>query len=276
LEAGAKGIFLPEIDTVEDVKKAADAGFLPPKGNRGICPAVLAVHYNGPKSAAYKQVLETAKRNNVAVIGGPISNTDKKALEDGITIFSLELDSQGFRSYCQEMVNALDQAVAGSRYTRPPKRDWDFKAWSEDAIKTMRRLKKNMRTFYRSNSERTMPNVNRIVIGVNDEKKSAVILRDSPNHQEVTGIFWRSTLSATTELPVNRFGDRAADATERESTENGLTFRALEIPPDIKDAKKHIKILQDLNKKVKQKYPRQRRISSVTSLGIGQTPARCS
>jgi 2-keto-3-deoxy-L-rhamnonate aldolase RhmA len=46
LEAGAKGIFLPEIDTVEDVKKAADAGFLPPKGNRGICPAVLAVHYN--------------------------------------------------------------------------------------------------------------------------------------------------------------------------------------------------------------------------------------
>jgi hypothetical protein len=140
----------------------------------------------------------------------------------------------------------------------------------------MRRLKKNMRTFYRSNSERTVPNVNRIVIGVNDEKKSAVILRDSSNHQEVTGIFWRSTLSATTELPVNRFGDRAADVTERESTENGLTFRALEIPADIKDAKKHIKILQDLNKKVKQKYPRQRRISSVTSLGIGQTPARCS
>ncbi len=30
-----------------------------------------------------------------------------------------------------------------------------------------------------------MPHVNRVVIGVNDEKKSAVIYRDSSNHQEV-------------------------------------------------------------------------------------------
>jgi 2-keto-3-deoxy-L-rhamnonate aldolase RhmA len=176
------------------VKKAADAAFYPPKGNRGICPAVRAAHYNdkifvdyttwnnseillvpmienpnaladleaicahpdvhmivfaagdlgfslnegmemltGPKvSAAYKQVLETAKRHNVAVIGGPILNADaegcKKALEDGITMFSLGLDALGFRSYCQQMVNALDQGVADSRYTRPPKRDWGFKA----------------------------------------------------------------------------------------------------------------------------------------------------
>lgn len=102
-----------------------------------------------------------------------------------------------------------------------------------------------------------MPHVNRIVIGVNDEKKSAVILRDSPNHQEVPEIFWRSTLWATTELSVNNQlpGDRAADVTAREPAENGLTFRALEIPPDIKDTKKHIEILQELNKQVKQKYP---------------------
>ncbi len=192
LEAGAKGIFLPQIDSVEDVKKAADAAFFPPKGKRGICPAVRAAHYNdktfvdytawnnseillvpmienpnaladleaicafpdvhmivfaagdlgfslnegigmlsGPKvSAAYKQVLETAKRHNVAVIGGPILSGDaegcKKALEDGITVFSLGLDSLGFRSYCQQMVNSLDQGVVGSRYTRPPKRDWGF------------------------------------------------------------------------------------------------------------------------------------------------------
>ena len=46
LEAGAKGIFLPEIDSVEDVKRAAEAAFYPPKGNRGICPAVRAAHYN--------------------------------------------------------------------------------------------------------------------------------------------------------------------------------------------------------------------------------------
>ena len=101
------------------------------------------------------------------------------------------------------------------------------------------------------------PQVKRVVIGVGPGKKSAVIHRDSPNHQEVPGIFWRSTLWAATELPVNNQagGDRGADVTVREPTENGLIFRALEIPPDIKDAKKHIEILQELNKKVKQKYP---------------------
>ncbi len=102
-----------------------------------------------------------------------------------------------------------------------------------------------------------MSQVKRIVIGVGRDKKSAVIHRDPPNHQEVPGIFWRTTLWATTELPVNNQtgGDRAADVTIREPSENGLIFRALEIPPDIKDARKHIDILQELNKKVKQKYP---------------------
>lgn len=193
LEAGAKGVFLPEIDSVEDVKKAADAAFYPPKGHRGICPAVRAAHYNDKTfvdytawnnaeillipmienpdgladldaicahpdvhmivfaagdlgfslnegmdmltgnevQEAYKQVLNTAKKYKVAVIGGPILNADpdscKKALEDGITVFSLGLDSLGFRSYCQQMVDALDKGVAGSKYTRPPKRDWGFK-----------------------------------------------------------------------------------------------------------------------------------------------------
>ena len=102
-----------------------------------------------------------------------------------------------------------------------------------------------------------MPHVNRIVIGVNDDRQSAVILRDSPNHQEVPGVFWRSTLWATTELPVNNqiSGDRAAEVTAREPAENGLIFRALEIPPDSKDSKKHIETLQELHRQVKQKYP---------------------
>jgi hypothetical protein len=34
--------------------------------------------------------------------------------------------------------------------------------------------------------------------------------------------------------------------TQREPSENGLTFRALEIPPDIPDKEKHIEILQNL------------------------------
>jgi 2-keto-3-deoxy-L-rhamnonate aldolase RhmA len=194
LEAGAMGVFLPEIDSVEDVNRAAEAAFYPPKGKRGICPAVRAAHYNdatfvdyttwnnaqillvpmienpnaladleaicahpdvhlivfaagdlgfslgeemdmltGPKvSAAYKQVLDTAKRHDVAVIGGPILNADadscRQALQDGVRVFSLGLDSLGFRSYCQQMVDALDQGVAGTEFTRPPKRDWGFKA----------------------------------------------------------------------------------------------------------------------------------------------------
>ena len=102
-----------------------------------------------------------------------------------------------------------------------------------------------------------MPHVNRVVVGANADKKSAVLFRDSPNHQAIPDIFWRSTLWNTTELPVDNEigGDRGADVTAREPTANGLTFRALEIPPDIKDAKKHIEILQELNEKVKQKYP---------------------
>jgi len=99
-----------------------------------------------------------------------------------------------------------------------------------------------------------MPEVKRHVIGIKEDKKSGVIFSDNPNHQQVPDIFWRSTLWNTTELPVNNTikGDRAADVTAREPAENGLTFRALEIPPDIPDAKKHIEILQELNKKVKQ------------------------
>jgi 2-keto-3-deoxy-L-rhamnonate aldolase RhmA len=164
LEAGANGIFLPEIETAEDVKRAADAAFFPPKGNRGICPAVRAARSNfatfkdyaswnneemvlvpmienptvldnldeicaldevkmvvfgagdmgfalnqgstmlddGKLQAAYQQVLETAKRHGVAVVGGPVLNATpeacKKALEDGVTVFCLGLDTLGFRS----------------------------------------------------------------------------------------------------------------------------------------------------------------------------------
>jgi hypothetical protein len=80
-----------------------------------------------------------------------------------------------------------------------------------------------------------MPIVKRAVIGRNSDGKSAVILRDSPNHQEVPEIFWRSTLWATTELPVDNTieGDRAADVVAREPEADGLTFRALEIPPGL-------------------------------------------
>src|SRR5260370_38432898 len=49
LEAGAMDVYLPEIDSVEDVKEAAEAAFYYPKGDRGICPSVRAAHYD-PKT----------------------------------------------------------------------------------------------------------------------------------------------------------------------------------------------------------------------------------
>jgi hypothetical protein len=74
-----------------------------------------------------------------------------------------------------------------------------------------------------------MPKVNRHVIGVKQNKMGGVIYSDSPEYQEVPQMFWRATLWNTTELPVDNTirGDRAKDVTQREPSENGLTFRAL-------------------------------------------------
>ncbi len=99
--------------------------------------------------------------------------------------------------------------------------------------------------------------VKRTVIGANGEKKGAILYHDSVNEQDIPNVARRSTLWATTELPVDNSitGDRAADVTVREPTENGMIFRALEIPPDMKDKNKHIQMMKELNQKVKQKYP---------------------
>ncbi len=185
LEAGAEGIFLPEIHSVDDVNAAADAAFFPPKGSRGICPAIRAAAYSfstfneftawnnreialvpliensdgvanideicahpdvhmvvfGQGDAAYsagegtallsgqkthedyKKVLASAKRHGVAVISGPVltatAESCRQALQDGVTVFCIGLDSLGFRVFCEQTVNALDSALTGSEFTRP-------------------------------------------------------------------------------------------------------------------------------------------------------------
>jgi 2-keto-3-deoxy-L-rhamnonate aldolase RhmA len=186
LEAGAEGIFLPEVHGVEDVEVAASAAFFPPKGDRGICPAIRAAGYNSatfdeytawnnreialvplienPDGVAsidaicahpdvhmvtfgsgdlgysvgegtammagptvqddYKKVLAAARRHGVAVIGGPVLTPNaqdcRQALQDGVTIFCLGLDSLGFRMFCEQTVQALADATAGSQWSRPP------------------------------------------------------------------------------------------------------------------------------------------------------------
>lgn len=102
-----------------------------------------------------------------------------------------------------------------------------------------------------------MAQVSRVVIGVDGNKQSRVLHRGTDNIQQVPNVFWRSTLWAADELPVNNTvaGDRGADVVAREPEGSGVIFRAVEIPPNPADRDAHIKVVQGLHKDVKQKYP---------------------
>ncbi len=186
LEAGAEGIFLPLVQSAADIDRVADFVFIPPKGKRGICPAVRAAGYSvrkfdeyvtwnneqvalvpmiesqggvddieaicahpevdmivfapgdlafqlgegsqmmrGPKvQAAYRQVLDAARRHGVHIIGGPILDPTpascRKFFDDGVRIFCLGLDTLGFRRFCESTVKALSAGIEGTDFTRPP------------------------------------------------------------------------------------------------------------------------------------------------------------
>src|SRR5260370_1575028 len=81
LEAGAMGVYLPEINSVEDVKEAAAAAFYYPKGDRGICPSVRAAHYNPKTFVDY-----AAWNNNEIMLVPMIENPS--ALADLENIFA--------------------------------------------------------------------------------------------------------------------------------------------------------------------------------------------
>jgi mannose-6-phosphate isomerase-like protein (cupin superfamily) len=101
-----------------------------------------------------------------------------------------------------------------------------------------------------------MADIRRFVIGPNEDGLSAVLVDDVTNVQEAPGIYWRATLWATTENPADNTidGDRAEQVTTREPETAGLIFRALEIPPDIRDQNTHRDVLSELNRSVRQKY----------------------
>src|ERR1700731_4071855 len=65
----------------------------------------------------YQTVLRVAKKHNVAVIGGPVlaptAEACRQALQDGVTVFCLGLDSMAFRSWCEDTVRALADGVEG-------------------------------------------------------------------------------------------------------------------------------------------------------------------
>jgi 2-keto-3-deoxy-L-rhamnonate aldolase RhmA len=187
LEAGAEGLVLREVHSVDDIKAAANAAYFLPKGDRRICPSTRSANYNFRRfvefternnravtlvpeienpdgvahleeicahpdvrmlifaqgNLAYKRgegnamdkgaqtavdnqtVLRVAKKHNIAVIGGPVltptAEACRRALQDGVTVFCLGLDSMAFRSWCEDTVRALADGVEGvSEWTRPP------------------------------------------------------------------------------------------------------------------------------------------------------------
>jgi 2-keto-3-deoxy-L-rhamnonate aldolase RhmA len=80
----------------------------------------------GPQTALdYQTVLAVATKHGVAVIGGPVvvptAEACRQALQAGVTVFCLGLDSMAFRSWCEDTVRALADGVQGvSEWTRPP------------------------------------------------------------------------------------------------------------------------------------------------------------
>ena len=96
-------------------------------------------------------------------------------------------------------------------------------------------------------------------MGPNEDGKSAVLETEPTNVQTHEGFFWRSTLWATEEVPVDNSieGDRS-DASglgaRREPPSGGLLVRALELWPDQQDAEEHKKLFKDLNEQVAQKH----------------------
>ena len=73
--------------------------------------------------AAYRRVLEAAKRHHVAVIGGPFldptATACRKALEEGASVLFLGLDLFVFRQFCERAVRELHDAVKETPFSRP-------------------------------------------------------------------------------------------------------------------------------------------------------------
>ncbi|MDQ2737135.1 MAG: aldolase/citrate lyase family protein, partial [Actinomycetota bacterium] len=82
------------------------------------------MHGSPEIKAAYDKVKQATKRHGVSLLGGnildPTSENCAAALEDGISVFCLGLDVMAFRRVCEDTVQSLNTAVAGSSYSRPP------------------------------------------------------------------------------------------------------------------------------------------------------------
>jgi hypothetical protein len=101
--------------------------------------------------------------------------------------------------------------------------------------------------------------LNRRVVGPDSDGRSAVLQHGLTNVQSRDGFYWRATLWATRETPVDNTidGDRSVTkglGARRDPFPNGMICRALEIPPDAVDADEHRRVLAELNQQVHQKH----------------------
>lgn len=100
-----------------------------------------------------------------------------------------------------------------------------------------------------------MATLNRYVIGLNDEGKSAVLDTGVPNNQEKPDFFWRATLWKTQESPVDNTvpGDRSMrePLAMRTPEPGGMLIRALEMWPEKPE---HLQQMKELNTEVGQKH----------------------
>ncbi|NUO57450.1 MAG: cupin domain-containing protein [Hamadaea sp.] len=92
----------------------------------------------------------------------------------------------------------------------------------------------------------------RIVVGPNEDGRSAVLDTEQTNVQSKEGFYWRATLWGTRETPADNTieGDRSLDVKTREPFPNGMLCRALEIPPDHGDAEAHLRVFNELNEQI--------------------------
>ncbi len=101
-----------------------------------------------------------------------------------------------------------------------------------------------------------MGTLHRYVVGPDAGGRSAILETEPINTQSKEGFFWRATLWATRETPVDNSidGDRSLDpGASREPFPNGMLVRALEIWPD-KEPEELREQFAELNQQVGQKH----------------------
>lgn len=96
----------------------------------------------------------------------------------------------------------------------------------------------------------------RYVVSSQVEGGSKVLSTEAENVKEEASAFYRVDLWCTAEMPVDNSidGDRGNLSRSRAPASLGTVYRALEIPPELDDAKKHREMISKLHREVDQKH----------------------